>query len=83
MRAEYDVAKVEAVLLVVAADLYPRRLSMRDLSLEVVVDPDDDREMEVARRAIFNLKAYGLFQEWPGEGIEPTPPGLRAVVLLT
>ncbi len=51
---KYDVATVEAVILEVAAELHPRHLTAKDLSLRIVSDPDDSGEVETAAEAIRN-----------------------------
>lgn len=80
--AKYDVAKVEAVMLEVAAELHPERLSAGGLSLRIVGDPDDDREVETAAQAIRNLCEFGLFHVGDDGIVEPTPAALHAVALL-
>jgi hypothetical protein len=80
---QYDVAKVEAVILQVAAELHPQNLTTRELSLEIVSDADDAREVETAAQAILGLREFGLFVARDDEIVEPTPAALRACVLLT
>lgn len=80
--AKYDVAKVEAVMLEVAAELHPERLSAGGLSLRIVGDPDDDREVDTAARAIRNLCEFGLFHVGDDWIVDPTPAALHAVALL-
>ncbi len=80
---KYDVAIVEAVILEVAAELHPEHLSTRELSLKIVSDPDDNRELETAAQAIRGLREFGLFKVGGDEIVEPAPAGLRAVALLT
>jgi hypothetical protein len=79
---KYNVAIVESVILEVAAELHPKHLTARDLSLKIVSDSDDDRETETAARAIRNLGEFGLFSDRDDEIVEPTPAALRAVALL-
>jgi hypothetical protein len=80
---KYNVATVESVILEVAAELHPQQLTAGDLSLRIVGDPDDSREVETATRAIRNLREFGLFSDRDDEIMEPTPAALRAVALLT
>jgi hypothetical protein len=80
---KYDVAIVEAVILEVAAELHPQHLTAKDLSLRIVSDPDDGRELEVAAEAIRNLRELGLFHARDDEIVEPTQAALRACALLT
>lgn len=79
---KYNIAIVEAVILDEAAELHPRHLTARELSLRIVSDPDDSREIEVAAQAIRNLRELGLFKDRDDEIVEPTPAALRAVALL-
>ena len=79
---KYNVAIVEAVLLEVAAELHPQHLTAAELSLKIVGDPDDGREIETAARAIRNLREFGLFRDRDDEIAEPTQAALRAVALL-
>lgn len=80
---KYDTATVETVLLEIAAELHPEHLSAGGLTLRIVVDPDDDREVETAAQAIRNLREFGLFRDRDDESVEPTPAALRAFALLT
>lgn len=80
---QYDIAKVEAVVLQVAAELHPQHLTTREISLEIVSDADDAREVETAAKAIKGLREFGLFAVRDDEIVEPTPAALRACALLT
>ncbi len=80
---QYDVAKVEAVVLQVAAELHPQNLTAREMSLEIVSDADDAREVDTAAQAIKGLREFGLFAVRDDEIVEPTPAALRACALLT
>jgi hypothetical protein len=82
-KAQYNVAMMETVILEVAAALNPVRLSEADLTLKIVSDPGDDREVATATRAIRNLREFGLFAERDDEIVEPTPAALKACALLT
>ncbi len=79
---KYNVAIVEAVLLEVAAEVHPQHLSAKELSLRIVSDPDDSREVETAAQAIRNLRELGLLCAQNDESVRPTPAALRAVALL-
>jgi hypothetical protein len=79
---KYSVATVEAVLLEMAAELHPEHLSTEGLLLEVVTDPEDEREIETGMQAISSLREIGLFTR-RDEIVEPTPAAARAVKLLT
>jgi hypothetical protein len=80
---QYDVAKVEAVILQVAAELHPQNLTAADLSLRIIGNASDTREVETAAKAILGLREFGLFAVRDDEIVEPTPAALRAVALLT
>jgi hypothetical protein len=54
-----------------------------ELSLRLVSDPDDGREVETAAEAIRNLREFGLFSIREEGGVAPTPAALRACALLT
>jgi hypothetical protein len=78
---KYNVVVVEAVILEMAAELHPMLLAPHDLSLRVVSDPDDKREVETVAEAIRGLREFGLLSK-EEEIVEPTLAALRAVVLL-
>jgi len=80
---QYDVAKVEAVILQVAAELHPQNLTARDLALRIVGNPNDTREINTATQAIKGLREFGLFAVRDDEIVEPTTAALRACALLT
>jgi hypothetical protein len=80
---KYDVAKVEAVILEVAAELHPEHLSTGGLLLKIVSNADDAREVEIGVQAVRNLREFGLFANREDEIVEPTPAALRACALLT
>jgi hypothetical protein len=80
---KYDVAKVEAVILEVAAELHPEHLSTAGLLLKIVSNSDDAREVEIGVQAVRNLREFGLFANREDEIVEPTPAALRACALLT
>jgi hypothetical protein len=80
---KYNVAIVEAVILEVAAELHPENLTVKELSLRIISDPDDSRELETAAQAIRGLREFGLFKASDDEIVVPTPAALRAVALLT
>jgi hypothetical protein len=79
---KYNVSIVEAVILEVAAELHPEHLPADELSLKVVGNPDDSRELETAALAIRGLREFGLFKIREDEIVEPTPAALRAAALL-
>lgn len=79
---KYDLAVVEAVILEVAAELHPRRLTADEFSLRIVSDPDDSREVGTAAQAIRNLSQSDLLHHRDDEIVELTRAALRAVALL-
>jgi len=79
---QYDVEKVEAVILEVVAELHPEHLSTGGLLLKIVSNADDAREVEIGVQAIGNLREFGLFVNREDEIVEPTPAALRACALL-
>lgn len=79
----YDMAKVEAVILEVVAELHPEHLPTGGVLLKVVSNSDDAREVKIGAQAIRNLREFGLFVNREDEIVEPTPAALRACALLT
>jgi hypothetical protein len=79
----YDLRKVEAAALEVAAELCPEHLSAGGLSMKIVADPEDRWEVETAALAIANLRKLGLFRCRDDGTLEPTRAALHAVALLT
>lgn len=79
---KYKVAIVESVLLEVATDLHPQHLTAGELSLKIVSDASDSREMETAAQAICGLREFGLFADREDKIVQPTPAALRARALL-
>jgi hypothetical protein len=80
---KYNLEIVERAVLEIAAGLHPEHLSAGALTLRIVSNPDDEREVETAVQAIRNLREFGLFHNRDDEIVEPTTAALRAVVLLT
>lgn len=79
---KYNLAVVESVVLEIAAELHPQHLTARDLSLRIVGDPDDPKEVQTAAQAIRNLREFGLFRDRNDEIVEPTQAALHAFGLL-
>jgi hypothetical protein len=82
MRANYDPTKVEQVILEEAVGLHPEQVGAEALCLRIVSDPDDSREMDVAREAIRSLRRVGVFREGKDEDVEVTPAAVRVGELL-
>jgi hypothetical protein len=73
---------VERVLLEEVLELHPQRLTKAELSLRIICNPDDSREVETATQAIRGLKEVGLFCNRTDDVVVPTSAGLRAGELL-
>ena len=79
----YDPALVEQVILEEVIELHPQRLTVGELSLRIVGDPDDSTEVETAIHAIRDLRRSGLFRYRDDDQVvEPTHAALRAHALL-
>lgn len=77
---KYQQDKVEAVIFGIA--LEKRRIATDALIASVVSDPDDEREMRIARQAIGSLQEHGLLTPEREDGsLEPTPQGVKAAAL--
>jgi hypothetical protein len=73
---------VERVLLEEALELHPQQPTVAELSLRIILNPDDSREVETAAQAIKSLKEVGLFCDRDDDIVVPTPACLRAGELL-
>lgn len=72
-RPAYDVESVARTILEEAIRRHPERLTVTELSLRIVGDPDDDLEGETAVEAIQSLRASGLIRYRNDDQIvEPT-----------
>lgn len=77
---KYQKDKVETVIFDIA--LERRRITTEALIASVVSDPDDGREMKIARRAISSLQEHGLLTPEREDGlVGPTPQGVKAAAL--
>lgn len=83
VRPQYNLEIVETAVLEVAAELHPRHLTASELTLKMVGNADDAREVETVGLAIRNLREFGLFTTRDDDRVEPTAAALRAVELLT
>lgn len=80
---KYDLTLVARAILEEAVELHPRRLTVGELALRIIGDPDDSREMATAIQAAEDLRKFGLFDyRDEDEVVEPTPAALRAFALL-
>jgi hypothetical protein len=79
---KYNSRLVERVLLDEAIELHPQRLTVSELCLRIVSDPEDGREVETAADALCNLRRSGLVRYRNDDRIvEPTHAALCAHVL--
>lgn len=78
----YDVARVEAVILEVVVELHPEHQSADGLLAKIVRHPDDTKEIQTGAQAIRNLREVGLFANRDDDVVEPTRAALRACALL-
>jgi hypothetical protein len=80
---KYNLELVARAILEEAVELHPQRLTVGELALRIVADPDDSREVEVATQAIHDLRRSGLLRFWDDDlVVEPTQAALRAYSLL-
>jgi len=71
------------VILEEAIELHPQRLTVGELSLRIVSDPEDSMEVEAATHAIRDLRGSGLLRYRNDDGVvEPTHAAIRAAALL-
>lgn len=78
--AKYRQDKVEAVIFDIV--LEKRRIATGALVASVVSDPEDEREMRIARQAISSLQEHGLLTPEREDGtLGPTPAGVKAAAL--
>jgi aryl-alcohol dehydrogenase-like predicted oxidoreductase len=78
----YNPALVAQAVLEEAIELHPQRLTVGELSLRVVSDPDDGMEVETATEAIRDLRRSGLFRyRNDDQVVEPTHAAFSAVAI--
>ncbi len=79
---KYNPELVAQVILEEAIELYPQRLTVGELSLRIVSDPDDGREVETASEAICDLRRSGLFRyRNDDQVVEPTHAAFSAAAI--
>lgn len=75
---------VERAVLEEVIELLPVCLTVNELCLWIAADPEDDREVEVIRHAIRDLKRSGLLRYRSDDQlVEPTQAAVQAFALLT
>lgn len=75
----HDPASVRQVILDEALELHPQRLTVRELSLRIVSDPEDDLEIETATDALRDLRRSGLLRYRNDDRVvEPTHAAFSA-----
>jgi len=80
---QYNLSTVMQVILEEAIEVHPLGLTIDALCRRIVVDPNDTREAETAKRAVRELRQSGLFSYEEGDQVvEPTPAALQAAALL-
>jgi hypothetical protein len=79
----YDPEIVARSILEEVIRLHPERLTVAELSLKIMGDPEDEREVETAGEAIQSLRASGLVRYRNDDRlVEPTQAVLRYVALM-
>jgi aryl-alcohol dehydrogenase-like predicted oxidoreductase len=79
---KYNPKLVEHAILVEVIEQHPSRLTIRELTLRIVSDPDDSTEVETATDAIRDLRRSGLVRYRNDDQlVEPTQAALRAHAL--
>lgn len=82
MPPKYNPELVEHVILVEIIEQHPARLTVGELSLRIVADPADSREVEIATGAIRDLRRSGLIRYRSDDlVVEPTHTALRAAAI--
>jgi hypothetical protein len=80
----YDPELVEHAVLLEVIELHPARLTVAELSLRIVTDPEDRMEVETITHAIRDLRRSGLLRyRSDDQVVEPTHAALQAHALLT
>jgi hypothetical protein len=81
--AAYDLEIVARTILEEVLRLHPERLTVAELSLRIIGDPEDEREAETVAEALQRLRASGLIRYRNDERlVEPTQAVLRYVALM-
>jgi hypothetical protein len=79
---KYDLALVGQVILEEALELHPQRLTVGELALRIVGDPDDGVEVETVTEAIRNLRRSGLVRyRNDDQVVEPTHAAFSAAAI--
>lgn len=82
--SKYNPDLVGQVILNEIIEQHPVRRTIGELSLRIVADPDDVREVETAIEAVRDLRRSGLVRYRDDDLlVEPTQPALRAFELLS
>jgi hypothetical protein len=81
---KYDLEIVSQVIFFEVLEHHPTRLTVDELVMRIVADPNDDREVEVAVDAVRHLRRACLVRYRNDDKVvEPTQAALRARALLT
>lgn len=80
---KYTPKLVEETMLIEIIEQHPLRLTISELVLRIVADPDDNREVETATEAIRNLRRSAVVRyRHDDELVEPTQAALHVHHLL-
>lgn len=81
---KYNPELVGQVILIEVIEHHPARLTVDELALRIVADPDDTTEVETATEAVRDLRRSGLIRyRNDDEVVEPTHAALRAYTLFS
>jgi hypothetical protein len=81
---KYNSTRVGEVILIEIIEQHPARLTVDELALRIVSDPDDGEEVETATDAVRDLRRACLVRYRNDDRlVEPTQAALRAHELLT
>lgn len=80
---KYDPELVERAVLEEVMEQHPARLTVGELALRIVADPEDSLEVETATHAAWDLRRSGLVRyRNDDQVVELTHAALRAFALL-
>jgi hypothetical protein len=81
---KYNPEIVGEVILTEVIEHHPTRLTVDELALRIVADPNDDEEVDTATDAVRDLRRSGLVRYRSDDLlVEPTQAALRAFELLS
>ena len=78
----HNPALIEQVILEAAIELHPQRLTVRELSLRVISDPEDSIEVETTAHVIRDLRRSGLLRyRNDDQVVEPTHAAISSAAI--